>query len=187
MKTKSEELLGELRTLTIQNLEQARRLYQLSHEELNSRPAPGSWSALECLEHLNFYGRFYLPEIERKIAERKYPAEPVFKSGWIGNYFAEGMLPKERMKKVKTLKSQDPIGKVLQKEVIEEFMQQQEKMLELLSRANQVSLTRTRAAISIAKFIKLRLGDIFRINIYHNRRHLLQAGKAVEAGRGLSS
>lgn len=187
MKTTSKELLGELRALTVQNLEQAKRLYQLSVEELNAKPAPKSWSALECLEHLNFYGRFYLPEIEKSIAEKKYPSEEFFKSGWLGNQFAQSMLPKEKMKKVKTLKSQNPIGKVLGKEVIEEFIGQQEKMLELLSRASEVSLTRTRTAISIAKFVKLRLGDIFRLNIYHNQRHLLQADRAVNCGKEIGA
>lgn len=183
MKTTSKDLLGELRTLTVQNLEQAKRLSQMSFEELNSRPAPQSWSALECLEHLNFYGKFYLPEIEKKIDEKKYPSEEFFKSGWLGNYFAKSMLPKEKMKKIKTLKSQNPMGKVLGKEVITEFISQQEKMLELLSRADEVNLTRTRTAISIASFVKLRLGDVFRLIIFHNQRHLLQADRAVRSGK----
>lgn len=187
MKTTSKDLLGELRALTVQNLEQAKRLSQMTFEELNSRPSPRSWSALECLEHLNFYGKFYLPEIEKKIAEKKYPSEEIFKSGWLGNYFAQSMLPGEKMKKIKTLKSQDPLGKVLGKEVIKEFMDQQEKMLELLSRASEVSLTRTRTAISIAKFVKLRLGDILRLNIYHNQRHLLQAERAVKADKEIAA
>ncbi len=180
MKTTSTEIINDLLERTEVNLRLARELHNRSDDELNHRPAPGSWSALECIEHLNFYGNFYIPEIENQIANSSYPAEETFKSGFLGNYFAKSMLPKEGFKKMKTFKSSNPLGRSLGREVIDHFVEQQQKLLELLKKAKAVSLTRTKTGISISKFIRLRLGDTFRVVVYHNQRHLLQAQKAME-------
>ncbi len=155
------------------NLEAALDLNKRPVKDLNHRPAPGAWSSLECFEHLNFYGNYYIPEIERQIASSPYPAEEFFKSGFLGGYFAKSMLPKEGFKKMKTLKSSNPIGKDLGKEVIERFVLDQQILLELLKKSKKVSLSRTKTGISISQFLRLRLRDTFRVVIYHNQRHLL--------------
>jgi hypothetical protein len=122
-----------------------------------------------------------LPEIERAIGSSTYPPEEVFKSGLLGDYFAKMMLPREKLNKMKTFKDKDPYGSDLDKATIEKFNKQQEQLLDLLSKAAGVSLTRTKTAISISKLIKLKLGDTFRVVIYHNQRHLVQAQKALAA------
>lgn len=181
MKLKSTVLLGDLLERTKQNLEAVEEFRSRSFEELNSRTVPGSWSVLECIEHLNFYGNFYLPEMEKQITASPYPADEVFKSGLLGNYFAEIMLPKEKLKKMKTLKSQDPIGKVLDKEVLEVFTDHQLQLIHLLEKAKSVSLSKTKTGISITKHLRLRLGDTLRIVIYHNQRHIKQAQNVLKA------
>lgn len=188
MKTKTTTLIEDLLDRTRANLFAAEELKTLNFEELNSNPAPGSWSALECFEHLNFYGNFYIPEIEKQIENSRHPAEEIFKSGIIGNYFAKSMLPKEKQGKMKTLKSQDPIGKSLSKDVLELFIDHQHQLLILLDKARKVSLSRTKTGLSISKFLKLRLGDTFRVLVYHNQRHILQAKRAlIKAGGNPSS
>ncbi len=181
MKTTSAEVINDLIVRTEANLRMALELNKRSVHDLNQSPAPGSWSALECIEHLNCYGNFYVPEIENQIAFSPYPPEEIFKSGFLGNYFAQSMLPKEGFKKMKTLKSTNPSGKKLGKEVIDRFITHQQRLLELLKKTKSVSLTRTKTGISISRFIRLRLGDTFRVVIYHNQRHLLQAERALES------
>ncbi len=176
MKIQINELLNELKNITNNNLNFAQSFQNLSIENLNFRASKSSWSILECLEHLNFYGQFYLPEIENRINESSFAAtKSDFKSGLLGNYFANMMLPKEKLNKMKTLKVSNPIHKKLDKSVIEEFINQQNKMLELLERAKTVDLEKTKTSISISKLIKLKLGDTFRFVIYHNLRHIKQA------------
>lgn len=181
MKLKSTTLLKDLLERTKQNLTAVEDFRAHAVEDLNLRTHPGSWSVLECIEHLNFYGYFYLPEMEKQIAASPYPAVEIFKSGLLGNYFAESMLPKEKLNKMKTLKNQDPIGKVLNREVLDVFVDQQLHLLNIIERAKQVDLCRTKTGISITKYLRLRLGDTMRVVIYHNQRHIKQAQNVLKA------
>lgn len=174
MKILASALLDELKETTRQHLQYAQILTQKTEEELNFRTSQDSWSSLECLEHLNRYGDFYIPEISRNISSAGKSSQPYFKPGILGNYFAKSMIPKEKMNKMKTLKIMNPIHSQLNKGVIDTFMKQQEKLLELLEEARHIDIEKTKTSISISKLIKLRLGDTFRFVIYHNVRHIEQ-------------
>ena len=179
MNISTEKLIADLIERTRQNLNQAEELNAQPEKILNLKPAPESWSALECIAHLNLYGNFYLPEIQRRINSAVKPAEENFKSGWLGDYFAKMMLPREKLNKMKTFKDKDPNDHQLNKKTLIEFIDQQKQILDLLRQARAISLNKTRTAISISKWIKLKLGDTLRVVIYHNQRHLAQANKAL--------
>ena len=172
---KSETLISDLIERTKNNLNRVQNFQDLTDQELNHKISPQSWSILECLEHLNRYGDFYIPELKEKIKSSHHKNNGSFKSGWLGNYFAKMILPKEKLNKMKTLKSMNPVGSKLNRQVIEKFIRQQQQLLELLDQARDVSLTKTKTKISISSWIRLRLGDTFRFVIYHNQRHILQA------------
>jgi hypothetical protein len=129
---------------------------------------------------LNRYGEFYLPEIQTRINRSRSKPEKYFRSGLLGNYFANSMLPKEKLNKMKTFKVMNPIGSKLDIEVLDKFINQQRQTLDLLDSARNISLTKTRTSISISNLITLRLGDTFRVVVYHNQRHLKQASKVLE-------
>ena len=80
---------------------------------------------------------------------------------------------------MKTFKDKNPIGSKLDKSTIERFVSQQEKILNLLDKSREIDLNKTKTAISISKLIKLKIGDTFRVVIYHNERHLEQAKKLL--------
>ncbi|MCK0146242.1 DinB family protein [Arenibacter sp. F26102] len=184
MEIASKDLLQDLLERSQEHQTKAEHFKNLPLETLNWKASPESWSILECLEHLNRYGDFYIPEIEKQlIASRHRPSEK-FKSGWLGNYFANTMLPKEKLNRMKTFKAMDPIGSTLDKGVLTKFITQQQALINLIELASQVDLTKTKTGISISKWIKLRLGDTFRVVIYHNQRHMVQAGRVLkEASR----
>lgn len=175
------DLLQKLTERTQENLAIGQDFLALESFTLNQRPRPDAWNALECLAHLNHYGDYYLPEIQRRIKETKHdkPTE-TFTSSWLGNKFAAGMKPGEETTKITTFKSADPRnhGKDFNYDTVREFIRQQEEMLDLLQQAAKVNLTRTKTGISISNLIKLRLGDTLRVVIYHNWRHVEQAQKA---------
>ena len=174
MKTQSEKLISELIEVTRQNLNFAELLKQKSDSELNWRENPESWNVLECLEHLNMYGDFYIPEIEIAIKNSKTNFALDFKSGFLGNYFAMSMLPKGKLNKIKTFKNKNPLNSNLDKVSINRFVTQQLKFIELLDKSRNIDLNKIKVKISISKWIKLKLGDIFRFVINHNSRHIKQ-------------
>lgn len=173
------QLIDELTELTRLNLNKAQELMQLSEAELNHRPTPESWSALECLEHLNLYGDYYLPEIAQRLKSSKHQASNTFKPGLLGNYFANSMKYKDKLNKMRTFADKNPKGSALDKSHVERFINQQHEMLALLKKCRAANLTRIKTGITISQWIKLRVGDTLRVVIYHNERHIIQATKAL--------
>lgn len=180
MKLRADALIAELEELTHKHLQDAERLAALPNAILNAKPDAGGWSALECLEHLNRYGDFYLPEIAKRLHSAKAAPAAVYQSSWLGQYFAESMKPKPKLNRMKTFKSMDPANSTLDADVISRFIRQLQQLLVLLDGARQVHLGKVKTAISITPLIKLRLGDTLRVVIYHNERHIQQAQRAVE-------
>lgn len=176
----SNDLISELKIRVQKHIQISKTFLMLSEKTLQSRISDKSWSVLECLQHLNLYGDFYIPEIEKKMNASSSKKETYFKSGLLGNKFAMDMLPKEQMKTMNTFKSKNPIHSNLEKEiVIPEFINQQEKFLELLSIASDKNLSKIKTSITIP-LLKFRLGDTFRFVIYHNERHIVQAQNVLK-------
>lgn len=153
----------------------------LTETQLLRAPTPDQWSIAQCLEHLNSYGLYYLPRMEKAIlaGEQQHSwAKETFRSGWLGNYFAESMRPGTdgsiRLK-MKAVKNHTPQQQLDATSVLSEFLRQQAQLLQLLNRAHRVDIGQLRIPISIGRWIRLSLGDTFRFLIAHEQRHVLQA------------
>ncbi len=170
----SENLIQSLIEQTKQTINKVEKVKGNDLHHLTWKQNPDSWSILECLEHLNLYGDHYLPEIENQIKTSNTKSETEFKSGFLGNYFAKSMLPKEKLNKMKTFKDKNPLNAKLDKSVIDKFIEQQVTLLDLLSQSRKVSLNKVRVQTSISRLIKLKLGDTFQFFINHIIRHLKQ-------------
>lgn len=175
----SELLIDELTQLCENHKKEVEFFQRMTINDLNDKRSTDSWSILECIEHLNRYGNFYIPEIKRQMEKSRHAPSKNFKSGVLGNYFSKSMLPKEKLNKMKTFSSMNPLNSALNKEVLEVFKQQLEDLISLLQTARNKDLTKIKTSISISKWIKLRLGDTFRVVIYHNLRHIEQANKVL--------
>ena len=179
-------LIKELESQTLENLKKAEEIAQLNHQQLTWRENEQKWNILECVEHLNRYGNYYLPLIEQKLNTAEKSTNKDFNTGWLGNYFAKSMLPKEKLNKMNTFKDKNPLNEPLETNVINTFIQQQKTTLELLKLSEDVDLNKIKIEISIATFIKLKLGDIFRVVIYHNIRHLKQIENILQQAKKMS-
>lgn len=176
---KTEVLLDELTNYVNSHVDFAKSLQNLSEKELTEKQNEKSWSAIECIEHLNMYAAFYNPEIKRRIEQSSTKANSEFKSGFLGNKFSMDMLPKEKMKTMDTFKSKNPIHSSLNTvAVLNRFIAFQEELLTLLTTAKKVDLTKVKTSITLP-LLKFRLGDTFRFTIYHNERHIVQAKKVL--------
>ena len=175
------QLIAEMLGLTEKSISAAKRFKTLNISILNFKKTVKQWSILECIEHLNLYGEFYLPEMQKQLLETKYKSNPhFFKSGIIGNYFAGLMKIKNgQIKKMKSPKDKNPKNSALTITTIDRFLKQQKQLKIILEQALTADICKIKTAISLSKFIKLRLGDTFRFYVYHVERHIIQAEKLV--------
>ena len=138
----------------------------------------GGWSIAQCLEHLNSYGGFYLPQIKNVLlVPTQQQSYPSFKSSWLGNYFTKMMLP-DSGKKYPAMKKHMPKKDVDAHAVVAEFIHQQELLLSYLDMAKGKDLN-TKIPLSISRFLKLKAGDVFQFIVAHNERHLEQAKRNI--------
>ena len=183
-KLNSSNLLELLENDTRQIILTLRQLQQQDPEVLLKSPAPGKWSVVQVIEHLNTYGRYYLPRIKKALDASKDKPAPFFTPGWLGNYFTNSMLPGKNgtiKNKMKAFKNHIPPADLDSRPVLNEFLKQEEELLQLLSKAKNADIGKIRIPISIAAFIKLKLGDTFRFFIAHHQRHFVQIGNTLAA------
>ena len=183
----SSQLLDQLETDTKQIILTLHYLLQEDPGVLVQQPATGKWSVAQVVEHLNSYGRYYLPLIQQALNNSSYTANTSFTPGWLGDYFTKSMLPKEDghiSNKMQAPRDHRPSPHVDSFTVLHEFMAQEKLLLELLHQARTTDLNKIRIPISIARFIKLKLGDTFRFLIAHHQRHFVQVNNTLNAVRG---
>lgn len=173
----SAELLANLKKESLFLLDQIESIArQTPVELLETNDGPGRWNSLQVLEHLNTYYRYYIPAIAHQLDKSAHIPQQFFKPGWLGNYFTKTMLPKggKVTNKMKAMKSHSPIGHLEAALVLKEFLDWQRKLVELLTRAEQADLNRIKIPITISRYIKLKLGDVFGFIVAHNQRHFVQ-------------
>ncbi|MFD2784259.1 DinB family protein [Hymenobacter rubripertinctus] len=163
----------------------ATELRPQSEAVLNHRPAPGSWSALECLEHLNRYGRHYLPALRQALARPARPAHrlaPV-RFSWLGRKSYELVRP-ENAQPHRTLPRMNPVSSLLSAAaVVAELENQLVELARLIRTAPASDLNRKAVPVEFLRLLKLRNGEALLFVVAHAQRHLAQATRAAGAGR----
>src|SRR6476661_5023272 len=183
-KFKSEDLINQLEGDVKQIIAAAEHLRQADPVKLGYSAEKGRWSVAQVLEHLNMYNRFYLPKMEKAMVPITHDTDAWFSSGWLGNYFTKMMMPKdiyEVKNKMKTAKGYSPSKGLNVEAVFNEFLQHQQKLLQLLEVARRRNLNSIRIPTSFTSMIKMKLGDTFRFLIAHEQRHMIQARNAIKA------
>lgn len=169
--------LETLQTDTRQIMLRAAYLQQLPASGLVQQPGAGRWSVAQVIEHLNTYGRYYLPKLQQAISNTNSQPAEWFVPGWLGGYFTQSMLPKPDgtiKNKMKTFKNHNPAPDIDVTRALQEFEQQEVLLLQLLDKAREVNINRIRIPVSVAPFIKLKMGDVFGFLIAHHQRHFVQ-------------
>ena len=182
MKIQQEELLESLKK-DVEILLECADFFRNEIDALLIPPMPEKWSVAQTLEHLNGYGRVYLPIINKAISVSQSKRAAWFNSGFLGNYFTNMMKPKnvfEVKNKMKAFKAHVPDNNLNPEKVLDEFVEQQHQFLLLLEMAKLKDLNAVRVPLSVTKLIKLKLGDTFRFLIAHEQRHFVQARNAIK-------
>ncbi|MDF1697184.1 MAG: DinB family protein [Saprospiraceae bacterium] len=154
---------------------------------LNKQSEGGGWSVAQNLEHLNFYFNYYNPAIKRALQKAIEDKNAnTFHSGWLGSYFSKSMDYRTN-KKVKAFSDYIPQEQLDSARVIQDFIQNEEDLLQLIRKAKNYNLTKIRLPISLSKWITMRLGDVFQFVLLHNERHLVQAQSRLERKDGIEA
>jgi len=162
----------------------ARRLLTGSRQEqLNRRPAPNSWSALECVVHLNLGNQEMLSAIRQAIAQGRQlpnPANPKYKMDLMGRLLAWSLEPPARMKFKAPAAISEPVAHRSPEETLAQFERLQDELVELLCSAAGLPIDRWKMKSPFAN-LRYSAYSAFAIIAAHNRRHLWQASKAVDS------
>jgi hypothetical protein len=173
--TESSIILNALEQQVEQHLQLAIHTFQNLDEAILFHPAANNgWSIAQCLWHLNSYGDYYLPRISKGLSGGKRSESSLFKSTWLGAYFIRMMLPTSG-KKYKAFKDHVPPSHPDAYPTVAEFIHQQELLLSYIQQSRQVDMNTIRIPISIASYIRLKLGDVLQFIVAHDERHLQQA------------
>jgi hypothetical protein len=181
----TKDLLNSLENDVKLMLDKAKSLQVFDSTMLNTPPAPGKWSILQVIEHLNSYNRYYIPELENALQRGRHSGiafNAQFKSGWFGDYFTKMMMPGEGGKisnKMNAPKDHRPVAQQDADKVITEFLAGEQKLISLLQMALSTDMGKLRLPISISRLIKLKAGDTFRFLIAHQQRHFVQLQNAM--------
>ena len=154
-------------------------------ELCNTPPAAGSWSAAECLLHLNITADAYLPIWQQIIANagpRKGEINAPYHTDFWGKLYSWILEPPVRTRS-KTPVPFEPadckgIGMVLAG-----FVERQERIVAALRRCRGRAIDQVRMASPIDRRIRYSIWSSFLIVAAHQRRHLWQAEQAVQSLR----
>jgi hypothetical protein len=177
---KKSELIQLLVNQTKDHLSLVQTLKTKEKSKLEFKANDQSWSTLQCIEHLCRYADYYIPAINNVIINVKLgKKDSNFKSGWLGNYFAESMLPDSpKSKRMSTFKNMNPSDGIIRNDVLFAFEAQLNQLIDLLESSRKKEILNIRIPITLSKFIRIKTGDTFRFVINHHERHLRQALRA---------
>ena len=151
----------------------------LSDDQLNWHSTEGSWSILDCLQHLNVSVTKTLPAFDRSIAagrERGQTSNGPFRYGWFARMFARSMEPppKWRMRAPKIMRVAPAMTR-RSADVVPEFARVRDQLGERLRRADGLDLAHVRLTSPVNRLLRVPLGSYFIFILAHDRRHLWQA------------
>lgn len=157
----------------------------LNAERWGRRPRPESWSAAECVAHLNLTSRAYVTLLRdaftrapRGVAPGRYRRDPM---GWLIALSSGPMLRigRKRFGRTKTIPAFVPGGELPMAHVLAEFERLQDEQIALVRLADGLPLGRLRIASPFAAGVTYNAYSALTILPGHQHRHLEQAERAV--------
>lgn len=158
----------------------AREFAHLSDEQLRWKPAPDRWSIVECLQHLNLAERFYIRNIQHKVDKlgliQTNPTDQPLESDWVGKAMLYAVDPQVKIKlPAPGMIRPRPAADLVPTDVINQFVELQTLLNSLLNKAVYIDWNQEKVMSLFGNWIKIRLGDAFRMLVAHSERHMKQA------------
>ena len=151
----------------------------LTEAQLLWKPESDVWSIAQGLDHLVATGRTELPSVRHAITDgraRKLLGRGPFHYGPLEWLLIKAMGAPARVK-FSSPEMYLPGDDKAPADVIREFVLVQQELLDCIREANGLHLARTKVPILDYKYIRLSLGQEFKLFVVHEQRHLWQAQK----------
>jgi hypothetical protein len=157
----------------------------LTSEQFHWQPDGGrAWSVAHCLDHLALAGLTYIgamnAAVERALARGAPPRHDPLRPGWFGRWFIRQMEPPPK-RRLKAPGKIVPSAKGTKAEIIKRFIESQHTLRHHLAEWDDLDLNRIRFQNPYVPVLRYQVGAGFLILAAHNRRHVWQARRVVEA------
>jgi hypothetical protein len=172
------ELIESIRTIAV---DVRSSFGELSVAQLNWKPSAERWSVAQCFDHLITSNEGYLPIIEQvrggtkktRFLER-LPVLP----GLAGKLLIKSLDPAST-RKLKAPKNFQPAQSNISASVIDDFVAQQDKIVEGMKSTSHLELEQIVITSPAASFVTYSLLDAYRIIVVHEQRHFQQAQRVT--------
>jgi hypothetical protein len=154
---------------------------QLSASQLNWKPSADRWSVAQCFDHLLTTNKGYFPIIESVLAGEKqtfWESMPLL-PGLAGKLLIKSLDPAST-RKLKAPKRFAPAQSDIRDSIINDFIDQQEKLVERMKATEHLNLEKIIVTSPAAAAITYSLMDAYRIIVVHEQRHFQQAKRVTE-------
>ena len=156
---------------------------RLTEEQLNFKPGADKWSIAEIFGHLNIVHNIQIRGILSRITLAPDVKTEHFRSGWLGGWLYERMMPRPdgTVFKIPSPRSFHASKEGLDgHDELQRFLHQCDALDDIFRHVSTKDLQGIRIPLSFSKFLRLRLGDNLRYIVAHNERHLLQAHRVTK-------
>lgn len=153
----------------------------LSPSQLNWKPRPDRWSVAQCFDHLLASNNGYFPVVDGVLAGKKrtfWERMPVL-PGLAGKLLIKSLEP-ATTRKLKAPKRFQPAQSDISGSVINDFVDQQGKVVEKMKATEHLDLERIVITSPVSAAITYSLMDAYRIIVVHEQRHFQQAKRVME-------
>jgi hypothetical protein len=155
----------------------------LTDEQLLWRPSPSAWSITQCIDHLVTVSRTELPGLRRAIDEgrsRRLFRQGPYRYGVLGALLTKAMGPSVRLR-FKAPRVYLPGKDRAPADVVRDFFGVQQELLDCIEGANGLDLARVKVPVFDSKYVRLSLGQEFKLFVVHEQRHIQQAQRVRDA------
>jgi hypothetical protein len=156
-----EQLQAEIRSLAEQTQNEFGTLHA---DQLNWKPAPGSWSVAQCFDHLITSNKGYFPIVESVVGGQKktrfLERVPILPTIWSN---------------MKAPAAFQPSSSDLPDSIIQDFVSNQGRVVDAIASVKNLNIDQIVITSPAAAFVTYSLLDAFRIIVVHEQRHFQQA------------
>ena len=154
----------------------------LNEEQLNWKSAPATWSVAQCLDHLVVNNVKYFNAFDEIVNDR-YQQTTWQRISPFTSFLEKKLLDFTAAiaeKKVKAPRSFSPSFSLIDKDIIQRFLQQQEKLLQYFTRLEPIANSKKIIVSSpFSGIVTFRLNILLTALANHEQRHINQADKVL--------